>query len=118
MNAYAKMFYPIINYYILLCKKPESLISFTVNSSSNSTTGYVLDNFLTSSAPSMTSTLNNTATRTQSNFPKIILRLVEHEHTSANAQVKGLLTDFKYSENIYALKYILEHKEILYQHKC
>src|SRR5581483_1926680 len=57
----------------------------------------------TASAPSMTSS-------TRSSFPKIILQLMEQGFTSANAQIKGLLTDLKYSENIYTLKYILEHK--------
>src|SRR6185437_2817107 len=47
---------------------------------------------------------------TQGGFPKIILQLMEQGFTSANAQIKGLLTGLKYSENIYALKYILEHK--------
>src|SRR6185437_16925873 len=47
---------------------------------------------------------------TQGGFPKIILQLMEQGFTSANAQVKGLLTDLKYSENVYVLKYILEHK--------
>ena len=52
---------------------------------------------------------SNTA-NTQGSFPKIIFQLMENGLTSANAQIKGLLTDLKYSENIYALKYILEHK--------
>src|SRR6185369_9743000 len=82
--------------------------------SSSSTTSNVSHNILTTSAlsnPSMTSsasTLSNTVD--QGSFPKVILQLMEQGLMSANAQVKGLLTDLKYSENIYALKYILEHK--------
>src|SRR6185312_1570858 len=80
--------------------------------SSSSTTDYVSDNFLTTNAPRTsatfsTSMLSNTAT--QGSFPKIIFQLMENGLTSANAQIKGLLTDLKYSENIYTLKYILEH---------
>src|SRR6185312_6428873 len=81
--------------------------------SSSSTTDYASDDFLTTSAPRTsatfsTSTLSNTAT--QGSFPKIIFQLMENGLTSANAQIKGLLTDLKYSENIYALKYVLEHR--------
>src|SRR6185436_15697034 len=46
----------------------------------------------------------------QGSFPKIILKLMEQGHTSADAQIRELVRDIQYSENIYALKYILEHK--------
>ena len=80
--------------------------------SSSSTTNYVSDNFLTStSAPSMTSSASTPSNPVnQGDFPKIILQLMEQGLMSADAQIKGLLTELQLSENIYALKYILEHK--------
>jgi hypothetical protein len=87
-------------------QKTESAIPSTADSmSSSSTTSYVSDNVSTATSTSTPSNAVN-----QASFPKIILQLMEQGLTSANAQVKGLLTDLKYSENTYALKYILEHK--------
>src|SRR6185312_11656949 len=60
------------------------------------------------SAFSMTSTPSNTVN--QGNFPKVILQLMEQGLMSADEQIEELLTGLKYSQNIYALKYILEHK--------
>src|SRR5437764_8432964 len=77
--------------------------------SSSSTTGYVSGNL--TSTPSMTSsasTLSNAVN--QGSFPKVILQLMEQGLMSADDQIKELLTDLKYSRNIYAIKYILEHK--------
>src|SRR6185312_2506667 len=70
-----------------------------------STTGYAADTSTASalSTPSMTSS-------TQGSFPKIILQLMEQGLMSADDQIKELLTDLKYSRNIYALKHILKHK--------
>src|SRR6185369_5380131 len=56
----------------------------------------------------MTSTPSNTLN--QGSFPKVILQLMEQGLMSADEQIKELLTDLQYSRNIYALKYILEHK--------
>ena len=36
--------------------------------------------------------------------------LIEQGRTSADAQIKELLTDIQYPENLYALKYVLEHE--------
>ena len=74
--------------------------------SSSSTTGYVSGSISTSalSAPTLSNTVN------QGGFPKVILQLMEQGLMSADAQLKKLSEDLKYSENIYALKYILEHK--------
>src|SRR6185369_6006327 len=58
----------------------------------------------------MTSTSKPSDTVKQGDFPKIILLLMEQGFMSADAQIKGLLTELQLSENIYALKYILEHK--------
>src|SRR5689334_11918777 len=76
-----------------------------------STTGYVSDKVFTTSASSMsssTSTLSNSTT--QGTFPKTILQLMENGLMTADEQIKGLFTDLQYSENFYALKYILQHK--------
>src|SRR6185312_7995084 len=59
---------------------------------------------MTSSKSSQSNIVN------QGSFPKIVLQLVEQGLVSADAQIKGLLMELQYSENIYALKYILEHK--------
>ena len=74
--------------------------------STSSTTGYVIDPLLTAGAPRTPST--NTVN--QGSFPKIMLQLMEQGLMSADAQIKELLTGLQYTENIYALKYILEHK--------
>src|SRR5690242_6606323 len=74
-----------------------------MNSSSHPTTSVP-------STSSMTSTSTPSNTVNQGSFPKIIFQLMEQGLMSADAQIKGLLTDIQYSENIYALKYILEHK--------
>ena len=42
--------------------------------------------------------------------PKLIRTLIEQGIISADAQIKELLTDIQYPENLYALKYILEHE--------
>src|SRR6185369_8934026 len=46
----------------------------------------------------------------QSSFPKVIRKLIEQGYTSADAQIKELLTDIQYPENLYALKYVLSHE--------
>jgi len=58
----------------------------------------------------MTSTSTASTTVNQSSFPKIILQLMEQGLMSADEQIEELLTGLKYSRNIYALRYILEHK--------
>src|SRR6185369_7697690 len=78
---------------------------------SSSTTS---DTFIMESAPSTPSMTSSTSTASntvnQSSFPKIIFQLMEQGLMSANAQIKELLTDMQYSQNIYALGYIVEHK--------
>src|SRR6185436_14507313 len=53
--------------------------------------------------------LNSTVN--QGDFPKLVCKLIEQGHTSADAQIKELLTDIQYPENLYAIKYVLEHGE-------
>src|SRR5438128_223630 len=55
------------------------------------------------------STLNNTVNK--GIFPRIILNLIEQGHTSTDAQIKMLLADVQYPENVYALKYTLEYND-------
>src|SRR6185436_19422730 len=78
--------------------------------SSSSATGYVSDKVLTSNASSM-SFSTSMRTPTQGIFPKTILQLMEQGLMSADEQITELLTNLQYSQNIYALKYILEHKK-------
>src|SRR6185369_16351165 len=52
----------------------------------------------------MNSTVN------QGSPPKLICKLIEQGHISADAQIKELLTDIQYPENLYALKYVLERE--------
>src|SRR6185436_16588629 len=77
------------------------------------TTNFVTNTMSTASASSSsmtssTSTPGNTVT--QGSFSKIILELMEQGLMSPDAQMERLLTNLKYPKNIYALKYILEHK--------
>src|SRR6185312_2365622 len=46
----------------------------------------------------------------QKGFPKILLSLMGQGYILADVQIKELLTDIQYPENLYALKYILENK--------
>jgi len=81
--------------------------------SSSSTTSYVSDNVPTATlnASSMTSSTSKPSnTVNQGSFPKVILQLMEQGLMSTDEQIEELLTSLKYSRNIYALKYILEHK--------
>src|SRR5690349_3807458 len=71
--------------------------------SSSSTTGYVSDNNVSSTSPPSNSIARGT-------FPKTILQLMEQGFMSADEQITELLTNLQYSQNVYALKYILEHK--------
>src|SRR6185437_8347062 len=47
---------------------------------------------------------------TSPGFSELMCKLTEQGHTEADAQIKELLTDIQYSENLYALKYILKHE--------
>src|SRR6185312_6698508 len=78
--------------------------------STSSTTCYTFPTASTPSAHSMTSSSISSNTVNKGGFPKIILHLMEHGLMSADAQIERLLTNLKYPQNIYALKYILEHK--------
>src|SRR5437764_14948195 len=46
----------------------------------------------------------------QGTSPKLVHMMIEQGRNSADAQIKELLTDIQYPENLYALKYILEHE--------
>src|SRR5689334_2376144 len=76
--------------------------------SSTSTTNFVSDVLPTSSAP-RSSTTSSSNTANADRFPKIIFELMEQGLQSPDAQIERLLTNLKYPQNIYALKYILEH---------
>ena len=93
-------------------KTSPTVESGSMDSSSTAGANAALDGFSTGNdpIPSVTSsTLTQNNTVSQGIFPKIILQQIEQGHTSMDAHIETLLLNIKRSENLYALKYIIEY---------